>query len=258
MVEVIRLIESWVMPPGGILLLLVLSLLLFGMLRRFSRFLLLVATLLLYLLSTPWMKLQLAQQLEVIPPLQAIPPIGEDGLAAIVVLGGGRYTAAPEFGRDVVGKATLERLRYGAHLYRQTGFPLLVTGGTPLNEGVPESQLMADSLWQDFGISGVWQEDQSINTWEHAKWVPPILKQKGVTTLLLVTHAFHMARSLQVFQQSPEMAGIRLFAAPTAFTTWGALDQGIGLWRPTADDLERNITFLHEWGGMIWYQIKYR
>ncbi len=258
MVETVRLIESWLMPPGGILLLLLLALLLMGVMRRFSRLLLLVALLLLYLLSTPWMKLQLAQRLEVIPPLPQLPLIGEDQLAAIVVLGGGRYSAAAEFGRDVVGASTLERLRYGAHLHRESGFPLLVTGGTPLDESVPESQLMADSLWHDFGISGVWRESQSVNTWEHARLVPPILKQRGVTTLLLVTHASHMPRSLQVFRRAPESEGMTIIPAPTRFTTREAMDRGVGLWRPSAENLRRNVRFLHEWGGMIWYQIKYR
>ncbi len=272
MIETIRLIESWLMPPGGILLLLILALFLMRVMCRFSRFLLLVATTLLYLLSTPWLKLQLAQHLEVVPPLQEIPQIAEDELAAIVVLGGGRNTAAPEYkvnspegrregalgyGQDVVGGSTLERLRYGVYLHRQSGFPLLVTGGAPLDEEIPESQLMADSLWQDFGIGGVWQENRSVNTWEHSRLVPPILKQKGVTMLLLVTHASHMPRSLQVFEQSPEAQGMRIVPAPTAFTTKGAMDRGLGNWRPSAGVLSKNVNFLHEWGGMIWYQIKY-
>lgn len=272
MIETIRLIESWLMPPGGILLLLLLAFLLFYKMRRFSRFLLGIALILLYLLSTPWIKLQLAAQLEAVPPLSEIPQISEDERTAIVVLGGGRYTAAPEFkvnspeggregalgyGRDVVGKSTMERLRYGAYLHKQSGLPLLVTGGTPLDEAIPESQLMADSLWHDFGIAEVWQEDQSVNTWEHAQLVPKILKQKGVTTLLLVTHASHMPRSLRVFQQSPEMEGTRVIAAPTAFTTRGAMDHGFGLWRPSAGTLSKNVSFLHEWGGMLWYQIRY-
>ena len=272
MIETIRLIESWLMPPGGILLLLLLAFLLFYKMRRFSRFLLGIALILLYLFSTPWMKLQLAERLEVVSPLVEIPQIPEDELAAIVVLGGGRYTAAPEFkmnapegnregalgyGRDVVGKSTLERLRYGASLHKRSGFPLLVSGGTPLDEAVPESQLMADSLWHDFGIAEVWQEERSINTWEHAQLVPQILREKGVSTLLLVTHASHMPRSLRVFQQSPEMDGIRVIPAPTAFTTRGAMDQGFGNWRPSAGVLSKNVSFLHEWGGMIWYQIRY-
>lgn len=245
------------MPPGGILLLMLAAWLVSFRWRRFSRLLLWGAGLSLYLLSTPWLKLQLAQQLEVIPSLQQIPQMSEDGLAAIVVLGGGRYTAAPEFAEDVVGKATLERLRYGVWLHRKTGFPMMVTGGRPLNEATPESQLMADSLWRDFGIAEVWQEDRSVNTWEHAQFVPPLLKQRGVTTLLLVTHASHMPRSLRMFMQSPVIDGIRVIPAPTAFTTGGQLDQGWGQWRPNADVLSKNVSFLHEWGGMIWYQLRY-
>ena len=256
-IETIRLIESWLMPPGGILFLLLLAFILFYKMRRFARFILGIAAIMLYLLSTPWLKYQLAAQLEVVPPLGEIPQISEDELAAIVVLGGGRYTAAPEFGGDVVGRSTLERLRYGASLHKQTGFPLLVTGGTPLNEVISESQLMADSLWKDFGIAEVWQEDQSVNTWEHAQLVPPILRKKGVTTLILVTHASHMPRSLRVFQQSPQLKGLRLIAAPTAFTTRNIMEQGFGLWTPRARHLEKSVSFLHEWGGMIWYQIRY-
>ncbi len=258
MIETIRLIESWLMPPGGVLLILVLALLLANGLRRFAWFLVLVATLMLYLLSTPWLSHQLATRLEVIPPLQEVPVVGEDERAAIVVLGGGRYTAAPEYGGDVAGGATMQRLRYAVWLHKRTGFPLLVTGGRPLNEALPESQLMADSLWQDFGISDVWQEDQSVNTWEHAQYVPAILKQKGVTAMLLVTHASHMVRSLRVFEQSAEMEGIKVVAAPTAFSVRGAMDRGIaGLWRPSAGALSKNVRFLHEWGGMLWYRIRY-
>ncbi len=300
MVETIRLIESWLMPPGGILLLLLLALLLAPLLRRLSLVLVGLSALLLYLFSTPWLMYQLAGQLEVVPPLKTVPAIHEDRLAAIVVLGGGRYTAAPEYmvshpepryevaqqpqagnspaggrgganpgttatrriagwghGVDVVGRSTLERLRYGAWLHRQSGFPILVTGGSPLGEEVPESALMAESLWRDFGISAVWQENQSINTWEHARLVPPILRARGVSTLLLVTHAAHLPRALQVFRNSPEMEGLEIIPAPTGFTTRGRMDRGLGRWRPSAGALEKNVTLLHEWGGMLWYQIRY-
>ncbi len=49
-----------------------------------------------------------------------------------MVLGGGRYRDAPEYGNDTVGEYTLVRLRYAAKLHRETGFPLLVTGGRPM------------------------------------------------------------------------------------------------------------------------------
>ncbi|MBT3751856.1 MAG: YdcF family protein [Thiotrichales bacterium] len=257
MVETIRLIEAWVMPPGSILLLLLFALFLTRWLRKFPLFLIWVATIALYLLSTPWLKFELAEQLETTPALIDIPVIDENEQAAIVILGGGRYTAAPEFGRDVVGRATLERIRYGSYLHKKSGFPILVADGEPLNEGVPESQLMADSLWSDFAISGVLQEKRSINTWEHSRFVPPILKQHKISTMLLVTHASHMQRSLRVFKYSPEMEGITIVPAPTAFTVRSKMDRGLGLWRPSARALTSNVSFLHEWLGLLWYRIKY-
>lgn len=257
MIETIRLIESWLMPPGGILLALLLALLVISRRRKFAQTLIWVASVALYLFSTPWVMFQLADQLEAVPPLQGMPKVEDGRSAAIVVLGGGRYTAAPEYGSDVAGRSTLERLRYGAYLHRQTGLPILVTGGTPLDEGIPESQLMADSLRDEFAISDVWQENKSINTWEHARFVPPILKQHGVSTVVLVTHASHLPRALRVFQQSPEMEGINIIPAPTAFTVRSKMDQGVGLWRPSAGALSKNVRFLHEWGGMLWYRIRY-
>lgn len=91
MVETVRLIESWVMPPGSILVLLLLALLLAGWLRGFSRLLLFIATISLYLLSTPWLEFELAKRLEIIPPLQNPVEQSDGERVAIVVLGGGRY-----------------------------------------------------------------------------------------------------------------------------------------------------------------------
>ena len=64
---------------------------------------------------------------------------------AIVVLGGGRYRDAPEYGGDTVGEATLVRLRYAAKLHRETGLPLLVTGGKPEGRAAPSTNGSASS-----------------------------------------------------------------------------------------------------------------
>lgn len=248
------------MPPGGILVMLLFALLISRWLSRLAWMLVLVATALLYLLSTPWLNTQMTAGLERSTPplpLTQLPQVQMGEHVAIVVLGGGRYAAAPEFGGDVAGSTTLMRLRYAAHLHRQTGFPLLVTGGTPLNEEVSEAQLMANSLRNDFGISEAWQEDKSANTWEHAQFVPMILKRQGVTTILLVTHASHMPRALSVFQQSPEMEGIRVMAAPTAFSKKEGVKGGLATWIPTAGWMKKNVSVLHELAGRVWYRIRY-
>ena len=48
---------------------------------------------------------------------------------AVVVLGGGLRRDALEYGGDTLGTFTLERVRYGAHVAKRTGLPVLVTGG---------------------------------------------------------------------------------------------------------------------------------
>lgn len=85
--------------------------------------------------------------------LETNPPITEAQLKdiqAIVILGGGKNNNAPEYGGiDTINKATLERLRYGAHPQQLTHKPILVTGGAPYG-GRPEADAMAESLKQDF------------------------------------------------------------------------------------------------------------
>jgi hypothetical protein len=48
---------------------------------------------------------------------------------AIVVLGGGRRLLAPEYGVATLTPRSIERLRYGVWLARETGLPLAFSGG---------------------------------------------------------------------------------------------------------------------------------
>ena len=50
---------------------------------------------------------------------------------AIVVLGGGFYPRAPEYGADTVSRRSLERVRYAAHLQKRMAKPILLAGGNP-------------------------------------------------------------------------------------------------------------------------------
>ena len=80
--------------------------------------------------------------------LQADAPLAQRALAgeeaqragAIVVLGGGRYDEAPEYGDDTISLAGLRRVRYAAVLQRRTGLPVLVSGGSVYAEPLPESE----------------------------------------------------------------------------------------------------------------------
>jgi uncharacterized SAM-binding protein YcdF (DUF218 family) len=172
---------------------------------------------------------------------------------AIVILGGGRERLAPEYDdEDQPSRATLARLRYGAFLYRQTGLPLLTTGGTPDGSGKSEAAVMAEVMREDFATPVKWKEQGSDNTAQNAQNSAVLLKDAGVRRVLLVTDAMHMARATMVFR----MSGLDVVPAPTGFRTTaplGAID-----FVPNADALSSTHYALHEWIGIGWYWLRYR
>ncbi|MCL4797957.1 MAG: YdcF family protein [Burkholderiales bacterium] len=141
---------------------------------------------------------------------------------AIVILGGGLRREAPEYGGDTLGRLTLDRVRYGARVARQTGLPVLVTGGSFAGSAA-EADVMARALEDEYGVAVRWRERRSHNTHENAVLSAEILRAAGVRRVLLVSHAFDVPRAAGEF----EAAGIRAIPAPThvaSFAVEGPLD----------------------------------
>jgi len=214
------------------------------------KLLLLALLALLCLLSTRLGALLLATPLEQQnPALLQIPPT----VQAIVVLGGGRRSNAPQYAsQDGPSHLTLARLQYAARLQHASGLPILVSGGGPDGSVTSEAELMARSLRDDFHAHAQWQESQSATTTENAAYSVPILRQAGIQKILLVTDAIHMPRALASFRRADPSLSIT--AAPTAFLStkqWSMSD-----FLPTREGLYRSNYALHEWLGMLWYKIR--
>lgn len=135
---------------------------------------------------------------------------------AIVVLGAGKRTHAPEFGGETVNRLALERLRYAATLARETRLPVLVSGGAPAGD-TPEATLMEALLRDEYGVSPRWVERASRDTRENARFSAVHLQAAGARRILLVTHAMHMNRARAEF----EAAGLEVIPAPTAWLGGG-------------------------------------
>jgi uncharacterized SAM-binding protein YcdF (DUF218 family) len=240
-------IAAWLLPPGFLLLLAVWGLLRLRKHPRSGKVLVTLALLSLWLLSMPWVARGLLSSLEPFPadPMQAPPA------QAIVVLGGGKYHAPPEYhGTDTVNGAALVRLRYAAHLHRISGKPILVSGGSPEGSPVSEAQAMKSVLENEFKTPVTWTEDASATTLENAHASFNLLKTQGITRIYLVTHAWHMPRSQRVFTE----AGFAVVPAPTAYTTNFRLTLLDFL--PQANALHQSSMFFHEVIGLIWYRLK--
>jgi uncharacterized SAM-binding protein YcdF (DUF218 family) len=238
-------------PPGIIVVLAVLGLLL----QRRSRFagtvVVSVGIGLLYVLSLPVVGNALLGSLE--RSTVALPRI-EDIRAsadAIVVLGGGRDADQPQYGGDTVSKFTLERLRYAARLRRATGLPILVSGGSVFGAGVSEAELMRQALARDFQVTTDWVENRSRNTMENAIYSRPILEAARKNRVWLVTDAWHMPRALWAFRR----AGIEAIMAPTGFNG-GGTDTFLDF-LPSSRGLHLSNLALHELLGILWYRLRY-
>lgn len=242
-----NLISVFLLPPLNLLLLAVLGLWLWHKRPVIARVLLTVSIGLLWLLSTPFFAEALLQQLEGAPYVtDTKKPLAD----AIVVLGGGTYFHAPEYGADTIGAATLERLRFAAKLQRETGKPVLVTGGSPLGNSTSEAAQMKQVLEQEFNVPVQWTESASNNTQENANLSRQTLQRSGITRIYLVTHAWHMPRAVLAFQT----AGFQVIPAPTAYTT--RFQIGLLDFLPNAYALRDSRIFMHELIGILWYQLK--
>ena len=153
----------------------------------------------------------------------------------IVVLGGGRTDYAPEYRLSNLTHLSLERLRYGLWLGRETGATVGFSGGTGWSEevGSAESDVAARIAMQEFGRPLQWTESESRDTRQNARLTVALLKRLDITHAVLVTHYWHMPRALELFKQA---AGndIKFQAAPLGVAA--RLYESNALeWLPTVD-----------------------
>lgn len=239
-------VAAALMPPGCLLLLSCCGLLLLRRTPRLGGLLLGLSVVLLYALSTRFLSDYLLHTLET----PVIDPVATGAGEAIVVLGAGTYHGAPEYGTDTVNEHGLVRLRYAARLYRATGKPILVTGGSPEGASRPEAAHMAATLKEDLGVPVKWIEDQSRTTLENARYSRALLSQAGINTVYLVTHAWHMPRAVLAFESS----GFAVIPAATGYATRFRLT--VLAFVPDAHALADSSRWFHEIVGIAWYRLQ--
>lgn len=165
---------------------------------------------------------------------------------AIVILAGGQRGWASEYGGYMPNRSTLERLCYAATLIRRTNLPVLVTGGAP-SGGKPEAEVMAKALHDLFAVKTKWLENRSLDTTDNARFSAEILKQSNIKTVVLVTHAAHMRRSVNEFRH----AGLTVVPAPTAFFSDDQRKRPLFGLVPNMSSAYTGYYVTHEWVGLL-------
>jgi uncharacterized SAM-binding protein YcdF (DUF218 family) len=245
-----ELIKLTLLPPGILILMLLIGWL---MARRFfGRFVILLAIVLFYGLSTPMGVNWLASQLETIPPLTPT-QLKTSRADAIWVLMAGINRHNPELGGgDRLSWHSLERIDQALALHRKTGLPIIPSGGSVTGDTRPVAQLGSEWLQARAAVKTLAVETASRDTWENAQFSAALFEQQGINRVLLVTHAFHMPRAVL----SARAAGIDVVPAPFAYQHTPATLQVQGRytdWLPQAGHLGHSYLILHEMFGLVWY-----
>ena len=241
------------LPPAAPMLLIATGLMLLTRARKLGLTLAWSGLGLYFVLSTPYTVGWLLRPLEDVPTVSAE---AASTAQAIVILGGGKRTIAPEYGGETINRLTLERVRYGARLARATDLPVLVSGGLA-RDGLSEAELMRESLLTDFGVTATWVESASRDTRENARFSAERLREAGIGRILLVSHAVHIPRARAEFERH----GIDVIPAPTAWFSHpseeGAERGGRGIpdLRPGANAAYAGWLAAHEWLGRIAYRL---
>ena len=163
----------------------------------------LITALLIYLVgASPIVARQLFKSLEQnYPPLD---PVSAPYADAIVLLGGGLDIPIPPRKTPQL-KSGSDRLWQAAQLYNAGRAPyLLIAGGNvfPFPNFEGEARYIAEVLIA-WGVprENILFESDSRTTHQNAANIAPILNDLEVRTILLVTSAYHMKRSLGTFRQ---------------------------------------------------------
>jgi uncharacterized SAM-binding protein YcdF (DUF218 family) len=239
------LLLTWGMPPTGFVVLIVIGLLMRGRWHRAGRRLTWVSLIALIVFGMPVLSYSMLLALETGLPMT---PPADHPPQAIVVLGAEVIRAHDEKLGIRPGLLTLDRLRTAAALHRRTGLPILVTGGTTQPKTAAVGLVMAESLTADFNTPPRWVEAKSADTWQNARFSADILRAEGITSVYVVTHAWHMRRAIIAFQGT----GVIATAYPTS------LDDPLGPdlydFFPRAGGWQTGYFAVHEWIGYAWYR----
>ncbi|MCI1190346.1 YdcF family protein [Calidifontimicrobium sp. SYSU G02091] len=200
-------------------------------------------------LSLPMVAFALMTRLE--GPAAPDPRTAARDAGAIVILGGGVARGAVEWGGDTVGVFTLQRLRYGAHLAKALGLPVLITGAAPADDRPGEAAMMRDVLEREFGVDVRWFDERARTTAGNAREAAALLRAAGVERVVLVTHAFHMGRARGAF----ERAGLQVVPAPTGYMGYagGAFEAAHLV--PNGDALRVSYVALREMAARLLYRV---
>jgi uncharacterized SAM-binding protein YcdF (DUF218 family) len=243
-----KIFSFGVLAPPAILIVLSLAGALIALVwQRAGIALALASSLLLYAAATPVVSSYLLRRVEARLPQSADLAAAQ----AIIVLGGDVRAGDGADIPDRLGPLSLERVVFGAQAHRRLQLPVVVSGGTVHGAHASEAALMKAALEEDFAVPVAWNEDRSRTTWENALYTARLLLPEKLTTVVVVTQAWHLPRALWAF----ERVGLKALPWPAPRTVPQRSE--VGDFLPSLAALRDTSYALREMIGGVFYRLRY-
>ena len=170
---------------------------------------------------------------------------------AIVLLGTGAHTVHGRSGK--LGVLTLggaSRVLETVRVFRALNEPLIVSSGGPPNgyDMIPESEIMKAALVQlGVPVDRIVLESESHVTHDEAVITARILRERGITSCIIVTSDLHMRRAVASFRHEGLDAHPAIARDPLdSQRRWLSF-------LPTPQGLDYSRDVVHEYVGLLWY-----
>lgn len=131
---------------------------------------------------------------------------------------------------------------------------ILITGGTGLlNQSIKPEAILLQQWLIDQGVSAeaIYVEEKSRNTAENAIYSARIISKMGWKKIILVTSAFHMARSVMTFRK----AGVTVTPFPVDYKS-NQIYRGPEVFFPGPSNLLYSSYAIKEYIGIVAYWLK--
>ena len=240
------------MPPASLLILMLLGAWLIKRRSKLARRVVVLSAVSLWVLSTNAFSVWLHDQFIPEYPLVTARDLKDKSVQAVLVLGGGVVTGLPG-GDQQLSKTSLERVRLGVQLARQSDLPLVFSGGSgwgAKEKSVSEADVAQKVLADAFGLDLKLKESSSRDTQENAANTWNLLSRDKITSIALVTSSIHMPRASAEFTK----AGFVVTESAVGQPTVGS--EAVLSLIPSASSLEVSQSVLRELLAKLIQQIK--
>lgn len=248
-----KLISNLFLSPMFLIIVLIfLAMFIRKLTYRFTRAVLIIIIVTIYLLSIEPVKDIFVQGLE-----KKFSPVSQADLKKgdfYVLLGGGIYDNAPvSLGTNgSPSEISIGRLVELVRLYRVEPKKIIVSGGIVFSGKISEAEVYKKYLI-DLGVNNndIITETESKTTAENAKFTNEIAKKMNFKKVILVTSATHMNRSKKSFEKQ----GLEVIPAPGAYIS-DYTQYNISSFMPNVSNIEIVFRALWEYVGVIYYKLR--